>query len=182
MTTLENRDRTALLVIDMQVGVLADTLRRDEVLATVAALVGRARSEQVPVIWVQHASQELPESSAAWRIVPELRPEASEALVHKRYGDAFEGTALEAELARRSVGRVIVVGAQSDACIRATLHGAFVRGYDTVLVGDAHTTQDFSEHGLPPADLVVAHTNRVWTWQDGPGREASVVAAADVML
>lgn len=120
MTTLENRDRTALLVIDMQVDVLAGTHRREEVLANVGALVERARAEQVPVIWVQHASEELPESSAGWRIVPELRPGASEPLVPKRYGDAFE---------------------------------------DTVLVGDAHTTQDFSAHGLPPADGLVARSS-----------------------
>ena len=62
-------------------------------------------------------------------------------------------------------GRVVVAGAQTDACIRATLHGAFVRGYDTVLVGDAHTTEDFSQYGLPPADKVIAHTNMYWTWQ-----------------
>ena len=75
---------------------------------------------------------------------------------------------------------MVVAGAQTDACIRATLHGAFVRGYDTVLVGDAHTTEDFSQYGLPPADKVIAHTNMYWTWQTGPGRSASVVDTADV--
>ena len=89
-------------------------------------------------------------------------------------------TTLESELAQRGVGQVVVTGAQTDACIRATLHGAFVRGYDTVLVSDAHTTEDFSEYGLPPADKVIAHTNMYWTWQEGPGRTASVVGAADV--
>jgi hypothetical protein len=77
---------------------------------------------------------------------------------------------------------VIVTGAQTDACIRATLHGAFVRGYDTTLVSDAHTTEDFSEYGLPPADKVIAHTNMYWTWQAGPGRTAAVVASADVVF
>ena len=75
---------------------------------------------------------------------------------------------------------MIVTGAQTDACIRATLHGAFVRGYDTVLVSDAHTTEDFSSYGLPPADKVIAHTNMYWTWQAGPGRTASVVDTATV--
>jgi nicotinamidase-related amidase len=75
---------------------------------------------------------------------------------------------------------LVVTGAQTDACIRATLHGAFVRGYDTLLVSDAHTTDDFSEYGLPPADKVIAHTNMYWTWQEGPGRTASVVETGDV--
>ena len=74
----------------------------------------------------------------------------------------------------------VVAGAQSDACIRATLHGAFVRGYDTFLVGDPHTTEDYSECGLPPADKVIAHTNMYWTWEAGPGRTAGVLGTADV--
>jgi len=77
---------------------------------------------------------------------------------------------------------LVVTGAQTDACIRATLHGAFVRGYDTVLVSDAHTTEDFSNYGMPPADKVIAHTNMYWTWQAGPGRTASVVDTEGVDL
>ena len=76
----------------------------------------------------------------------------------------------------------MVTGAQTDACIRATLHGAFVRGYDTVLVGDAHTTEDLTEYGLPSPDKVIAHTNMYWTWQGGPGREAGVAETAEVDL
>ena len=87
---------------------------------------------------------------------------------------------LESELARLRVGRVVVTGAQTDACIRATIHGAFTRGYDTVLVNDAHTTDDLSGYGMPPAEKVIAHTNMYWTWQDAPGRTASVLKTADV--
>ena len=87
---------------------------------------------------------------------------------------------METELAQRGVGRLVVTGAQTDACIRATIHGAFVRGYDTVLVGDAHTTEDFTDYGLPPADKVIAHTNMYWTWQAAPRRNASVVETAGV--
>ena len=100
--------------------------------------------------------------------VPELRRDETEVLVHKRFGDAYEDTTLETELARLEVGRVVVTGAQTDACIRATIHGAFARGYDTILVSDAHTTEDLSEYGLPKPDEVIAHTNMYWTWQAGP--------------
>jgi nicotinamidase-related amidase len=55
----------------------------------------------------------------------------SEPLVHKKYGDSFESTDLEPLLAERGVGRLIVMGAQTDACIRSTIHGAFTRGYET---------------------------------------------------
>jgi nicotinamidase-related amidase len=180
MSTLRDRPHTALLIVDVQNAVVAKAHRRDEVVANIDRLVAKARAERVPVIWVQHSSDELPENSAGWQYVAELQREASEPLVHKKYGDSFEATTLEAELARGRIGRLVVAGAQTDACIRATLHGAFVRGYDTVLVGDAHTTEDLSAYGLPPAGKVIAHTNMYWTWQAAPGRTASVVDAASV--
>lgn len=182
MTSLRDRPNTAVLVVDVQNDVVANAHRRDEVIANISTLVDKARAEQVPVIWVQHSDDNLPEGSGGWQYVPELQRRESEALVHKRYGDSFEATTLESELAQRGVGRLVVTGAQTDACIRATLHGAFTRGYDTVLVSDAHTTEDFSEYGLPPADKVIAHTNMYWTWQAGPERTASVVETADIGL
>ena len=83
-------------------------------------------------------------------------------------------------MAQRGVGRLVVTGAQTDACIRSTLHGAFTRGYDTVLVSDAHTTEDLTEWGAPPPDQVIAHTNLYWSFQAAPGRTAAVVTSADV--
>lgn len=182
MTTLTDRPHTAVLVVDAQVGVLGAAHRRDEVVATIGRLVERARDAQVPVVWVQHSSDELVEGSDDWAIVPELRPADGEAIVHKRHGDSFEDTPLDDELARRGVGHVVVAGGHTDACVRATLHGAFVRGYDTTLVADAHTTEDLSSYGLPAPELVIAHANAWWTWQSGPGRTADVVDAADVAL
>jgi nicotinamidase-related amidase len=180
MTSLPDRPNTALLVIDVQNNAMVNAYQRDEVIANIRDLVGKARAADVPVVWVQHSSDELVEGSDGWQYVPELERDESEPLVHKRYGDSFEDTTLESELARRGVGRVVVTGAQTDACIRATLHGAFTRGYDTTLVSDAHTTEDFTEYGLPPADKVIAHTNMDWTWQDGPDRTAAVVHTAAV--
>ncbi len=180
MTSLRDRPNTALVVVDVQNDVVANAHKRDEVIANISSLVDRARTEQVPVIWVQHADDNLTPGSDGWQYVPELQRRDSEPLVHKKYGDSFEDTTLESELAQKGVGRLVVTGAQTDACIRATLHGAFVRGYDTTLVSDAHTTEDLSQYGLPPADKVIAHTNMYWTWQAGPGRTASVVGTADV--
>ncbi len=180
MTSLHDRPNTAVLVVDVQNDVVANAHQRDEVIANIAALVDKARAENVAVIWVQHASDELVEGTEGWQYVPELERRESEPLVHKRYGDSFEATTLESELAQRGVGKLVVTGAQTDACIRSTLHGAFTRGYDAVLVSDAHTTDDYSEYGLPPADKVIAHTNMYWSWQDAPGRTAGVVQTADV--
>jgi nicotinamidase-related amidase len=180
MTSVSNRPNTALLVIDVQNGVVANAHERDEVIGNISTLVDRARANDVPVIWVQHSSDELPQGSDQWQHVDELPRTEAEAVVHKRYGDSFEDTDLESVLAARDVGRLVVTGAQTDACVRATLHGAFTRGYDTVLVGDAHTTEDLSEWGAPPPDQVISHTNLYWSWQSAPGRTAGVVDTADV--
>ena len=181
MTSLIDRPNTALLVIDMQRGVVGDGHEVGRVVANITTLVDRARDERVPVIWVQHADDGLPQGSDEWQYVPELQRRDDEPLVHKHYGDSFEETDLESLLAARGVGHLVVTGAQTEACIRSTLHGALVRGYDATLVGDAHTTEDMREWGAPitPAE-VIAHTNMYWSWSAAPGRKGSTVAAADV--
>lgn len=180
MTTLPERPNPALLVIDVQVGVVAGAPRREAVIANIASLVERARQEKVAVIWVQHSDPGLPKGSEGWEYVPELSRRQEEPLVHKSYGDSFEDTELESLLADRAVGRLFVTGAQTDACIRSTLHGAFVRGYDVTLVSDAHTTEDLSAYGAPPPEQVIAHTNLYWGWQSAPGRRGTTVASAEV--
>ena len=180
MTTLDNRPNTALLVIDVQNGVVAGAHRRDAVVVNVGSLVEKARRQGVPVVWVQHSDDSLVRGSDDWRIVPELTPDPAEPLVEKNYGDSFEDTVLEAVLSDLGVGRLVVVGAQTDACVRSTLHGAFARGYDATLVGDAHTTEDLTAYGAPPPDQVIAHTNLYWKFQTAPGRTAGTVATGDV--
>src|SRR6184192_1566831 len=180
MTTLRNRPNTALLVIDVQNGVVEGAHQRDEVVANVASLVEKARRERVPVVWVQHSDKGLTRGSDKWRIVPELSPGQAEPLVEKSYGDSFEDTTLESVLSGLRVGRLVVVGAQTDACIRSTLHGALVRGYDATLVSDAHTTEDQTPWGAPPPDQVIAHTNLYWKYQTAPGRTAGTVETKDV--
>jgi nicotinamidase-related amidase len=180
MTTLPNRPHTALTVIDVQTGVVADAHDRDRVVGNIAALVDRARDHGTPVVWVLHSHpQYLPRESEPWQLVPELAIVDGERVVHKTYADSFEETDLEEVLADLGVGRLVVSGAQTDECIRSTLHGALVRGYDAVLVSDAHTTEDQSEYGAPTPDLVITHTNLYWTHHRAPGREAGTVTTAD---
>jgi nicotinamidase-related amidase len=180
MTTLENRPNAALVVVDVQNGVVAEAYQRDAVVANIGVLVDRARRAGVPVVWVQDCGEDRVSGSDAWRIVPELAPGDAEPRVEKLFGDSFEDTNLESVLAELGVGRLHVVGASTDACIRSTIHGALVRGYDTALVSDAHTTDDLSEWGAPPPADVIAHTNLYWTHQTAPGRTAGTVATADV--
>ncbi|MCE1174074.1 MAG: isochorismatase family protein [Propionibacteriales bacterium] len=180
MTTWTNRPHSALLVIDFQNGVVADVFERERVTAAINQLVDRARTSGTAVIWVQDVDGGRDEGSEAWQIIPELDPLPEEPRVQKRYGDAFEATNLEELLAAAGVGKLFISGAQTDACIRSTLHGAVTRGYDTILVGDAHTTEDLSEWGNPSPAAVIAHTNLYWQYHSVPDREVGTVAAAEV--
>jgi nicotinamidase-related amidase len=180
VATLPDRPNTALLVIDVQTCVVEGAHERDAVVANVASLVEKARREAVPVVWVQHSDEHIIRGSDGWRIVSELDRGDAEPLVEKNYGDSFEATDLETVLSGLGVGRLVVVGAQTDMCIRCTLHGALVRGYDATLVSDAHTTEDLTAWGAPPPDQVIAHTNLYWSDQTAPGRTAGTVATTDV--
>jgi nicotinamidase-related amidase len=180
MTTLENRPNSALLVVDVQNSVVGDAYDRDTIVAHIGSLVDRARQVGVPVVWVRHSDEEIVHGSDGWQIVSELSPRDAEPLIEKNHGDSFEATSLEGELAGLGVGRLVVVGASTDACIRSTIHGGFVRGYDVTLVGDAHTTGDLTSWGAPKPVDVIAHTNLYWRYQTAPGRTAEVVEAKDV--
>ena len=180
MSTLENRPHSALIVVDMQNGVVTGNYKRDTVVGNIGWLVEKAREEDILVVWIQDSGETRAIGSHDWKIVPELNPIDLEPRVDKKYGDSFEDTDLETVLSSLKVGRLFVVGAQTDACIRSTLHGAFVRGYDTTLVSDAHTTEDLTAWGAPSPELVVAHTNLYWSQQAAPERTAEVVETREV--
>ena len=181
MTTLPGRPNTALLVIDVQNGIVAGAYNRDGVIRNISTLIDKARAENAPVLWVQHSDDgDLSRGSESWQYVPELVLGESEPVVHKRYADSFEDTDLEKLLAEQRVGRLVVAGAQTDECIRSTIHGAFTRGYDVTLVGDAHTTEDLTEYGAPRPEQVIAHTNLYWQYHKAPGRQAGTVDTAQV--
>ena len=182
MSTLPDRPNTAVLVIDVQNGVVGEAYDRDRIVGNIASPVDRARAGEVPVVWVQHSSDELAHGSEPWQYVPELTRADGESLVHKRFGDSFEDTDLEDVLSRAGIGHLVVAGAQTDECIRSTIHGAFTRGYDVTLVGDAHTTENLTEYGAPPPEQVIAHTNLYWKYHQAPGRTAAVEDVADVTL
>lgn len=175
MTALaSDRPNSALIVIDVQAGVMQASWNADAVVSTISGLVDRARDTGTEVVWVRHSSGELPKGSPQWEIVEALSPADGEAIVEKTHGNTFEDTDFEEILAGKSVGHLVVTGAQSDACVRSTIHGGFARGYDVTLVSDAHTTEDLTEWGAPPPEQVVSHTNLYWGFESGPGRRARV--------
>jgi len=182
MATVREGSKAALVVVDVQVGVMHEAWDAGRVIQNVARTVERARSSGVPVIWVQHASDDLPMGSAQWKWVPELSPGDGEVLIHKRFNSSFEETTLESELDRLGATHIVLAGAATNWCIRATAYGALDRGYDLTLVKDAHTTASMQlDDGVTiDAANVVKELNIAMTWLEYPGRKNSAVAASEV--
>jgi nicotinamidase-related amidase len=179
MATVRTGNRAALVVVDVQAGVMARTWDTQRVVANISHAVAQAREQGVPVIWVQHDDNDMPRGSPQWQIVPELVPLEGEARVFKRYESSFEDTTLEQELARLGVTRIVLAGAMTNWCIRATAYGSLDRGYDLTLVKDAHTTGDIelANGGKVPAAGIVTDLNVAMTWLTYPGRKTSAVEA-----
>jgi nicotinamidase-related amidase len=179
---------TALLVIDVQHGNVAEAYERDRVVARIADLIARAREAGAPVLWVQHESGPFVPGSDTWQIVEQVRPGADDTVVGKQHLDAFADTSLRAELDARGVTALVVCGAATDACIRTTTMRALVEGYDTTLVADAHTTDVGPwELPLPDGQLVpvgaremIAYTNFFIEDTTYPGVTTAVTPTADV--
>jgi nicotinamidase-related amidase len=182
MATVREGNKTVLLVVDVQVGVMADAWDADRVIANVARAVERARAVSVPLIWVQHSNHELVYGSPAWQWVPELAAREGEPLVHKQFNSAFEQTTLEAELARVGAAHIVLAGAATNWCIRATAYGALDRGYDLTLLSDAHTTSSLTldDGACIEAADVIRDLNVAMTWLRYPGRTNSTTTASAV--
>ena len=182
MATIREGQQPVLLVVDVQNGVMADCWDRERVIANVARVVQRARERLVPIVWVQHADEELVQGSPEWQWVPELVPAAGEARIHKHHNSSFEQTGLDNRLAALGATHVVLAGAATNWCIRATAYAALERGYDLTLVEDAHGTGTLTldDGATVDAATVVRDLNVTMRWLSYPGRRNSTASAATV--
>lgn len=151
------RTDTALVVIDAQVGVVGEAYHHDEVLSNINLLLDRARSSGTPVIYVQHNEPGgMEQGTPWWPIHPAIAPREGEPVVQKESPDSFHETCLQAELEARGIKRLVITGGQTQCCVDTTVRRAVAQGYDVLLVGDAHTTED-SE--TLPAEKIIAFYN-----------------------
>jgi nicotinamidase-related amidase len=182
MTTL-NRTKSALVVIDVQVGVVAEAFKGNEVMANIKSAVEKARATGVQVVWVQHSEEEMPIGSPQWEIVPELIPAISETIIRKTFRSSFVDTELSDVLATGDVGHLIVCGAETNNCVRHTCHTALELGYDVTLIEDAHTTTGFEWNGyVVDAARVVDEQNLNFMDYRLPGRASKVVPLSKLQL
>ena len=163
---------------------MAECWEAARVIKNVARTVERARQDGVPVIWVQHEGDDLPRDSSTWQLVPELVPAIGEKRVYKRFASSFEETDLEQTLARTDTTHVVLVGAQSNWCIRATAYAALDRGYDLTLVKDAHTTAsiDLGNGSMVEASSIIVDLNVTMKWLTYPGRKNGTSSTEDLLF
>jgi nicotinamidase-related amidase len=182
MATVREGSGTALLVVDVQVGVMQNAWDSGRVILNVATVVERARQNGVPVLWVQHSDDDLPHGSPAWAWVPELVPAGDEPRIDKHFNSSFENTSLDDELGRLGISHLVLAGAATNWCIRATAYGALDRGYDLTLVEDAHTTETLElEDGTTlTAEHLIRDLNVAMTWVGYPGRSNNAAPAEAV--
>jgi len=178
----ERGGKTALVVIDVQNDVLEEAWDASGVVGRIAQLITHARACDIPVMYVQHEDEWMAPGSAGWQIRAEIAPAQGEPVVHKHYPDSFADTDFEETLERLGIGELVITGAQSDGCVRATLHRALAEGYDVTLVSDAHTTSDREYQGvLIPADLSVTQLNASAPWVLYPGVTSRVATHEEIL-
>lgn len=182
MATIREGDQGVLVVVDVQAGVMDETWDAPRVIQKVAHVVARARTQGAPVIWVQHANADLVFGSPAWQWAKGVTPAVNEPVVHKQFNSAFEQTTLEDHLARFGATHIVLAGAATNWCIRATAYAALDRGYDLTLVADAHTTSAIELDGsvwVEAADII-QDLNVTMTWVRYPGRRNCAVTSGAV--
>ena len=181
MSTFPGRTKTALMVIDVQNDVVATAFKREETIANINAAIDKARAAGTEVIWVQHSDSWMPLNSELWQIVPELKPAPGEAIIQKTYRSSFEETDLDQVLEEKKIAHLVITGAQTNFCVRNTLHAAYEKGYDVTLVADAHTTSDAESNGLKvPAEFIIAEQNAAAWKYDLPGRACNLTTLAEL--
>ncbi len=131
---------------------------------------------------MQHSDDELINGSPDWQFVPGLSPAEGEMRLDKQFNSSFEQTLLEETLARLGATHIVLVGAATNWCVRATAYGALDRGYDLTLIQDAHTTETIEleyDIRVEAADTI-RELNIAVTWLSYPGRTNSTAPVEEV--
>lgn len=184
MALIREGNKAVLLVVDVQVGVMRDAWNAHPVIDNILKAVKKARSWNVPVIWVQHADAEMIHDSPDWALVPELSPREDELHIEKQFNSCFEQTPLDDILTQMGASQIILAGAATNWCIRATAYAALERGYDLTLLSDAHSTGTIEiENGARiEAAGIIRELNIAMSWLAYPGRTNRAITVDELDL
>lgn len=150
---------TALVVIDLQAGILASPKAHpvEPVVARSAALAEAFRRHDLPVVLVNvsggapgRTEVQRPGGSVrpeGWdRLVPELGAQPGDHRVTKHSWGAFQGTGLDELLRGLGVTQVVVAGVATSVGVESTARQAYEHGYNVTLAVDAMTDMDLANH------------------------------------
>lgn len=136
---------TALLIVDAQNEMYdqANPVHQsDQLLANLKLIIQKARSADVPVIYVQHNDAGLVKGTDFWQIHEAIQPETGDTVVQKWTPDSFHETTLLNELKNKAIQHLVIAGNQTEHCIDATTRSANKHGFTITLAKDAHGTWD----------------------------------------
>ena len=184
MATIREGKKSALIVVDVQVGVMKGCWDSERIISNINLAIEKARNHGIPIIWVQHSDDELKFRSPEWELVPQLSLLKTDSRIDKHFNSSFEETSLDELLTRLEVSHILLAGAATNWCIRATAYGALDRGYDLTLIKDAHTTEDmeFEDGVVVRAEHIIRDLNAAMKWLSYPGRVNRTVTAKDLVF
>ncbi|WP_054940790.1 cysteine hydrolase family protein [Paenibacillus ihuae] len=154
---------TALLIIDVQEAMFSYPDMKlydvDNVMKRIVSLLDKARSADIPVVYIQHTEdEEYTRGLPTWEISCLVKPKEGETIVEKPTWDAFHRTRLHEELQRQGITDLVICGMQTEFCLDTTCRRAYSMGYNNILVQDAHSTFD---NGNLSGEEIVRHHNGV---------------------
>ena len=172
----------ALLIVDMQVGLLSGDPKYDlsAVIDRINQLAARVRERSGTVIFVQHCGgkgDEFEPQAPGWALLPDLIRDPADVIVRKIMNDPFAGTELRAQLDEIAPERVLVTGWATDLCVDATIRSAVSNHYNVVVVADAHTVSH-----RPHLDAASVIRHHHWVWSNLITQEPLRLARTDELL
>jgi nicotinamidase-related amidase len=168
MTRDQPAGAAPIIVIDLQTGMFDGALESPVhdsagLVARVRAVMGWARRTGRKIAFVRHdgaAGDSLAPGAPGWPVWPALGQAEDEPTFSKSVRDAFSNAKLSEWVASLGAGEVVLLGAQTDRCVAATVKGALESGLRVTVVSDAHSTWDF---GGETAAAIIGRYNAAFT-------------------
>jgi len=172
----------ALLVVDMQVGLLNGDPKHDlaGVIERINRLARSVRDRGGRVIFIQHCGakgDDFEPGTPGWALLGELHRDPADLIARKSLNDPFAGTDLAAHLADLKPDRVLVTGWATDLCVDAAVRSAVSNHHNVVVVTDGHTLSN-----RPHLDAVSVIGHHHWVWSELITQRSIRLARVDELL
>jgi nicotinamidase-related amidase len=154
--------KSALLVMDMQMGILGTYPKTDELVANVSSAIVQARAKNIPVMYVvvgfrpgapevspnnkmfsgmkEYMKNYSPEEFM--KIHPSIAPQANDVVITKRRVSAFSGSDLEVILRAQGISHLILTGIATSGVVLSTTREAADKDYKITIISDCCADSD----------------------------------------